>query len=145
MNPSIFILYIQDNGRLFFESTCRTIAQYLAHIEHDNAAYGIYCEIVTQIMDIILEIPGGTDWYSYVDKLRTLPNTEKLIGREFLRNNPALVRLLRENTTTFGISLYFSMRDQEFLKLSSLYTVNFDYQMDRWLNLQQLVLVKFSD
>lgn len=145
MNPYIFILYIGSDGRLFFEGDCRTIAQYVVNDRHDDTAYIIYSEIVTQIMDIILEIPGGADWLSYIDKLKMLPNIERLPGRDFLHNNPAITKILREHTYNFGISLYFHMRDQEFLSLSSLYTVNFEYQLSRDLNLDQLIMVKFSD
>jgi len=145
IDPIMFFLYIGNDGRSFFESTCRTLAQYVAHENHDAAAYEIYEEIVRQILDIILEIPGGADWWSYVEKLKLLPNIDRLIGREFIRLNPAIQNILRKNTTEFGISLYFHMRDQEFLKLPGLYSVNFEYQMNKELSLQQLILVKFGD
>lgn len=143
IDPNIFILYIGESGRLLFESACRTVAQYVTQQNHDDVAYSLYYEIVTEVMDIFLEIPGGANWWDYTAKLGTLPNIEKLIGREFLRHHLSLQNLLRQHTSEFGISLYFHMREQEFLKLSSLYTVNFDYQMSRQLNLEQLILVKF--
>lgn len=167
-DPAVFIIGLEHIGRQFYDGTCRSVATYLTNTlappnysttmpvpdDQDYKAYLVYREIVSQIFDFMLEVPGGVTLYDYMLGLQRLPIANTIIGQDtvggyaiqstHLKEHQVVLNLLRTGAQQFGMDLFYLLKNSGFFYLASLYVVNWDCQIHYKENLKRLYLIRLA-